>query len=265
MKTTTTVWVLLLALGGCDEKKPPLPLAPSASALAPSTTAPGGAVVKLVVDAASVATIDMPAPKERIAARVQGGGGRLDLVPGDLTKTRGAVKLDLLTLATSTFEDGRDADQTAHARTWLEVADGAEGKLPDDVKERNRYAVYAIRSIEGASATDLAKVPATKDASGADIRRVTLTTKGELLVHGHKVDRDAEVEVVLGYPAGGQADKPTRATVTTTKPLRVVLGEHDVKPRDAKGKLAKEFFHLLGTKVADTADIRLELRAHAEP
>lgn len=269
MKTTktTTVCVLLagLLLAGCEEKKPPLPLAPSASALTASAPPPGGAVVKLAFDPKSGGTIDMPAPKERIAARVEGASGKLELVPNDLTKTRGEVKLDLLTLSTSTFKDDRDKDQTAHARTWLEVADGNEGKLPDDVKERNRYAVFAIRSVENASATDLTKVVPTKDASGADIRRVTLTTKGELLVHGHKVDREAEVEVALAYPAGAPADKPTSATVTTRKPLRVILAEHDVKPRDAKGKLAKDFFHLLGTKVADTADVSLELLARAEP
>ncbi len=256
---------LAVVVLGCEEKKPPLPQPPATTALAASSAAaPLSKTVTLTIEPKSSATIDMPAPKEHIAAKVEGGSGSLSLVPGDLAKSRGEVKLDLLTLTTSTFKDGRDKDQTAHARTWLEVADGEKGKLPEDVKAQNRQAVYAIRSIENPSATDLAKVPAEKDGDG-EIRKVSLTTKGELLIHGHKVDRDAEVDVVLRYPTGAPADKPSSATVKTKKPLRVVLADHDVKPRDAAGKLAKDFFHLLGTKVADAADVTLELWAKAEP
>lgn len=247
---------------GCEEKKPPLPTVASASASASAASAVKG--VKLVFDPASTASLDLPAPKEHILATVSGGKGALEIVPSDLTKSRGEVRLDLTTLATSTFKDKRDAEQTAHARTWLEVADGAQGKLPDDVKEKNRYAVYTIRSVENASATDLAKVPATKDGD-ADVRKVTLTTKGELLVHGRKVDRDAEVEVTFRYAAGAPAERPSAASIVTKKPVPVVLAEHDVKPRDPAGKLAKDFFHLLGTKVADNADVTLDLKAKLEP
>lgn len=172
--------------------------------------------------------------------------------------------MDLSTLTTNTFT-GKDAEsnnaaQTAHARTWLEVADGADGKLDEKVKSANRYAIYAIRSVEGASATDLTKVAPTKDGAD-DVRSVHLTTKGELLIHGHKVDCDGEVDLAFRYDAGAPADKPKALVVKTAKPLRVVLAEHDVKPRDSFGKLAKESFHLLGTKVAENADISLELRA----
>jgi hypothetical protein len=279
MKTTTSsplrtlpilgASVLTVVLGGlgCDEKKPPLPTAPAASSLAPSSSSSSSAAApstKLVVQPTSFASLDLPAPKERIVARVEGGKGALDVVPSDLAKTRGEVMLDLTTLTTSTFKDGRDKEQTAHARTWLEVADGEKGKLPDDVKDKNRYAVYAIRAIERASATDLAKVPATKDeATGTDVRKVTLTTKGELAIHGKKVERDADVEVTFSYAAGAPAEKPNAVRIATVKPFTVVLADHDVKPRDAAGKLAKDFFHLIGTKVADTADVTLDVRAKA--
>lgn len=256
-----------MVLAGCEEKKPPLPTAPSASALAPSSaSAPTASTLKLAIDEGkSIASLDMPAPKEHIVAKVQSSSGSLALVPGDLPKTRGEVKFDLTTLTTSTFKDDRDKDQTAHARTWLEVADGEKAPLPEDVKAQNRYAVFAIRSIENASATDLAKVEPTKAPDGTDVREVKLLAKGELLIHGHKVDRDVEVKATFGYPAGAPADKPSSVTVVTTKPSRVVLAEHDVKPRDATGKLAKDFFHLLGTKVADTADVTLYLRLRPQP
>jgi hypothetical protein len=222
-------------------------------------------VKKFVIDPASKTSIEMEAPKEKIKAVTNGGTGTLDIDFSNLASSRGEVKMDLATLTTSTFPEAeKNTSQTTHARTWLEVADGETGKLDDKTKETNRYAVYAIRSIENASATDVAKVATTKDG-GDDVRTVTLTTKGELLVHGHKVDRDADVEVTFRYDPGAAADKPKAIWVKTKKPLRVVLADHDVKPRDGFGKIAKSSFHLLGTKVADNADIALDLRAKPQP
>lgn len=244
----------------CDDKKAP-GLAPAASALAPSTAAPSIKTTKFTIDARSTTSIDMPAPKEHIKAGTEGAAGTLDIDLTNLAATRGEVKADLSTLAMRTFGDAdKDGTQTGHARTWLEVADGEEGKLPDDVKAANKYAVYAIRSVENLSATDLTKVPATKD--GADeVRRVTATTRGELLIHGHKVDREADVEVEFRYEPGAAANRPKSLAIKSRKPLRATLAEHDVKPRDGFGKIAKGAFNLLGTKVADVADISLDLRA----
>jgi hypothetical protein len=255
---------LALAVGlgaaGCDDKKPQN-LAPAASSLAPSTVAPSAKSMKFAIDPKSTTSIDMPAPKEHIKAGTDGAAGTLDIDFTNLAQTRGEVKADLTTLSTKTFGDAdKDKTQTGHARTWLEVADGEEGKLPDDVKAANKYAVYAIRSVDNLSATDLTKVPATKD--GADeVRTVTATTHGEFLVHGHKVDRDADVEVAFHYAPGAAPDKPKALTIKSKKPLRATLAEHDVKPRDGFGKIAKGAFNLLGTKVAEVADITLDLRA----
>ncbi|MBX3192714.1 MAG: hypothetical protein KF819_37365 [Labilithrix sp.] len=248
------------AVSGCEEKKT-TPLAAAASSLAPSTASPASKTMKFAIDPKSTTSIDMPAPKEHIKAGTDGAAGTLEVDVANLANTRGEVKADLTTLATKTFGDGdKDKKQTDHARTWLEVADGEEGKLPDELKAQHRYAVYAIRSVDNLSAADLSKVPATKD--GADeVRSVTATVHGELLIHGHKVDKDAEVEVQFRYPAGGAADKPKSLSIKSKTPLRATLAEHDVKPRDGFGKIAKGAFNLLGTKVADTADISLDLRA----
>ena len=53
---------------------------PSASALAVSSATPAETVLKLDVDAASKASIDMPAPKEHIKADTTAAKGTLDLV-----------------------------------------------------------------------------------------------------------------------------------------------------------------------------------------
>jgi hypothetical protein len=68
--------------------------------------------------------------------------------------------------------------------------------------------------------------------------------------------------VKLHYPTGAAADStPTRIDVKSLEPLRIVLAEHEVMPRDAFGKIAQGSFHLIGTKVADSADVSLEVRA----
>lgn len=255
--------VAWLLLAGCEDKKPDL--APVASALASSTPPPGASTKKFAVDGESKTSIEMDAPKEKIKATTTGGTGTLSVDLANLASSRGEVKLDLSTIAMTTFPEAeKNASQTLHARTWLEVADGEKGKLEEPVKQANRYAVYAIRAIDAASATDITKVAPTKDGAD-DVRAVTLTTKGELLVHGHKVERDADLEVSFRYDGGAPADQPKALWIKTKKPLRVVLAEHDVKPRDGFGKIAKSSFHLLGTKVADNADISLDIRAKAEP
>lgn len=250
----------VLAQIGCDDKK--TQLAPVASSLTSSVRLPPGATVrKFVLDGASKASIEMEAPKEKIKATTSGGAGNLDIDLAKIETSRGEVKIDLSTLTTSTFSDpDKNKAQTTHARTWLEVADGEDGKLDDKVKEANRYAVYAIRSVENPSASDVTKLAPTKEGND-EVRAVSLTTKGELLIHGHKVERDAELEVKFLYDPGAPADKPKAALVSTKRPFHVVLAEHDVKPRDGFGKIAKGSFHLLGTKVADNAEIALDLRA----
>lgn len=263
----TTALVLALSqltLGvGCDDKK--TSLAPAASSLAPSTAPPAASTMKFTVDSASKTSLEMEAPKEKIKATTTGAAGSLDVDLKRIESSRGEVKIDLATLTTKTFDDaGKDASQTTHARTWLEVADGESGKLEEAVKNTNRYAVYAIRAIENPTASDVTKVAATKEDAD-DVRTVVMRTKGELLIHGHKVDREAEVEVKFHYPAGGDPAKPTWIGIKSKTPFHVVLAEHDVKPRDGFGKIAKGSFNLLGTKVADNAEIQLDLRAKAQP
>jgi len=253
--------VSVLLLLGCEKKGDTPSLAPSASALAPSTAAPSAKVVKFTIDPKGKTTIDMEAPKEHIKAATEGAMGTVEVDLMNLANTRGEVKVDLSSLKTSTFNDpSKDTAQTGHALTWLEVADGADGKLPDEVKAQNRYAVFAIRSIDALSASDVSKIAAVKSPTGDDIRSVTATAHGDFLLHGHKVDKELPLEVAFHYPAGASpTSNPTQIDITTKSPFKVVLAEHDVKPRDSFGKIAKGAFNLLGTKVAETATITMEM------
>lgn len=241
---------IALSLAACG-KKDEAPVAPSASALVSS--APAAASWRYAVDPKSTTSVDMPGLKEHIKAETTAAAGTLDVVPKDLAQSRGLVRIDLSTFSTHTFGNGDDATQTRHARTWLEVA-GAEAG------DSMRYADLAIRSIDGLSATDLSTVAPTKKG-GEDVRTVSMTVHGELLVHGHKVPKDAAVDVAFDYPAGAPADsKPTRLEITSKQPMRVILKEHDVRPRDPAGAVLEWTTRLI-SKVAETADVTVDIGA----
>ncbi|MGH7269827.1 MAG: hypothetical protein ACREJ3_05295 [Polyangiaceae bacterium] len=242
----------------CGKKGDSAQLAPAASTLAPSTVADSGAVAKTwhyAIDPKSVTKVDMPGIKEHIMADTSAAAGMLDVVPADLTQSRGTVKIDLTTLKTHTFGTGDDATQTKHALTWLEVAG-------DAVKANLRYADFAIRSIDHASATDLSVVPAVKAGTGGqDVRTVTLTVHGDVLIHGHQVEKEAVVDASFVYPPGTAAGAmPSRIEVKSKTPMRVVLKELDVRPRDPAGQLLDWTTKLI-SKVAETADISVDLGA----
>ncbi len=123
-----------------------------------------------------------------------------------------------------------------------------------------RWATLAVRSIDGLSATDLTKVAPTKDG-GDDVRTVTMTIHGDMLVHGHQIQKDAPVEVAFHSPAGSPADAmPVRLTIKSRQPLRIVLKEVDVQPRDTVGALTAWTTRLV-SKVAEFADITVDLSA----
>src|SRR5262249_13029411 len=162
-------------------------------------------------DPKSKTSISMPAPKEHIKAQTEAAAGTIDIDLMNLANSRGEVRVDLTTLSTHTFQNDDDASQTKHALTWLEVGDAAS---PED-REKFRWVTYAIRAIEGvAPNADVTKVPAVKDPDG-EVRVVTLNAKGDLLLHGHKVEnREAQLEARLHYPPGSAPDaKPDRVEI----------------------------------------------------
>lgn len=261
MRRLAVLGLVVLAVA-CDKKDGEVKLAPSASALASSAPPPTAKVVKYTIEPKSKTNIDMPAPKEKIKAFTDNATGELQIDLMNFTNTRGEAKVDLKTITMTHWPDAKDnVSQSEHARTWLEVAD----KLPEDVKGPNRWAVFAIRGIEGVSEPNVTKIPVTKDGAD-DVRIVTCKAKGEFLVHAHKVSKELELELKLRYaPSAKPDDKPTSIDIKTTKPFEVNLAEHDVKPRDDFGKLAKGAFNLLGTKVAEVATVSLEFRAVPAP
>ncbi|CAN5463157.1 hypothetical protein BH09MYX1_BH09MYX1_38750 [soil metagenome] len=245
----------------CSKEDPkPVKLAESASSVTAAAPPASAKVIPYAIDPASKTTIDMPAPNEHIKASTSAAAGQLDVDLMNVENTRGEVKIDLLTLSTNTFDDAeKNKSQTDHSHNWLEVGD----LVDKATKDANQYAVFAIQSVDGASAKDVSKVAPVKEGAD-DVRTFTATAHGDFLVHGRKVKKDVPIEVKFHFASGAAADaQPTRIDVRTTSPMKIALAEHDVKPRDNFGKLALKSFNLLGTKVAETADVTLDLHFNA--
>jgi hypothetical protein len=247
---------------GCKKDDPAAQDAPKPSApIAMSSAEPAGKSLDFTIDPASKTTIDMPAPKERIKGDTTAAKGTLHIDPSDLSKTRGDVFIDLSTLTTHTFGDAeKDATQTKHAHTWLQLDDMEKDP---SVRERNKWVHFAIRSVDGLSATDLSKVAPTK-VDADDVRTVTLVAHGDVEAHSlpSKTLKDAPLEVRVHVPAGSGPDaKPTKIEIASKAPFTITLADHDIKPRDTEGILAQKAFGLLGTKVADVANVSVDLVA----
>jgi hypothetical protein len=254
-KALTAHCVLAVALAGCNKKSEDPAVAPSASALSATSADPSTTVWHYAIDSTSTTQVDMPGLKEHIKGATTAATGTLDVAPSDLAQSRGLVRVDLTTFSTRTFDDpDKNATQTKHARTWLEaVVDGR-------VNESLRWADFAIRSIDHLSATDMRAVAPTREGAD-DVRRVAMTVHGDLLVHGRKLPKDDAVDVAFHYaPGAPPGSKPGRIEIVSKEPMRVVLKEYDVTPRDTAGQLLAWTTSLV-SKVAETADVSVALAA----
>jgi hypothetical protein len=252
----------VLAAAACKKGGDDGAPSPVAQPIASSVAMPSSGSLTYEIEPAGKATIDMPAPKERIKAETDAAKGQVHVDLTNLANTRGDIFVDLDTLATHTFNNDDDKTQTHHAHTWLQIDDMVKDVA---LRERNRWVHFAIRSVDGLSAADVTKVAKTKEGSD-EVRVVTLTAHGDLELHAlpSKAPKDVALEVRFHYPEGAPADsKPTRIDLKTKSPLVITLADHDVKPRDSEGIIAQKAFGLLGTKVADVANVSIDF--HAKP
>lgn len=251
--------LLLAALSGSGigcEDKPAAPLAPTASALAPTKPATAEAKKLSIDKASSKVEFMMDAPQEKIRGRVSGATeGEISVDPSDLTKTTGLLTVDISgielfqTVADDSGKFGEEKKhdtQNEHARTWLEISNDA----PEDVRKKNSRVEFAIRSIDEVSQKDVTKMT-------GPTRKVTLKAKGDFLLHGRKTEKVADLEATFTY----DGDKLASVAVKTAKPFAVGLAEHDVRPREAFGKLAQKTLEILAPKVAQEAMVSIEITA----
>jgi len=244
------VTVSTIGSGGCSQKSPepnPVSSAPPREGLAPGPSTPGA--LRLAVKGDSTATFLIDAPLEKIKGRARHVRGTLDVDPNDVSKTRGEVDVDLVSLETQTFDDpARNASQTEHAHNWMEL--GAETNLLE--REANRWAKLTIQSLEIAGPTRLADIPASGGA-----RVVNATVHGSVWIHGVAAPATVRVAATFSTDASGA----TSVHVTSSSPLTVSLRKHDIKPRDLAGRFLEGALEKTGKKIDDTVQISVDLTA----
>lgn len=246
-KILAVLFTSLVALAGCGNENAVAP-APSASALAPSVAQESKTLVKMSIDPSGKAMFDMKAPLEDIKGTVSGFGGEIEVELSDLTKSRGTITMDVTTLETHTFGDeGKDNTQTEHARTWMEVGPNTAAEK----KKQFTLATYAIREVSNVSQPDVRKLT-------GDSRDVTLTTKGDFLLHGHTVTLSLDLSCAFQF----DGDKLRGVAIKSAKPAMVNLKAHAIEARDSAGEaVVAKTLELFGKKVADDASITFEVMA----
>lgn len=246
-----------LALG-CEDK-PKTDLAPTASAFASAAPATQKSA-KLNVDSASAKVgVLMDAPLEKIHGKAPGSlTGELFMDLDDITKSSGLVKVDLFKLDLYQQKRGAEGEefgpeeksetQNQHARAWLEIGDDA----PADKRSEYRYVELKVTKIEAQGEKNIHRM------SGAE-RKVLLTVTGDFRLHGRRTSKTTEMEATFRF----EGDKLASVEFKTVKPFSVSLDEHDVRPREGFGKLAKKTLEVLAPKVAKEAAVSLEFKATA--
>jgi len=246
----------LTIFAACEEK--PKNLAPKTEAPLTAAKPATAMAMSFAIDTSSSAVhFLMEAPIEKIHGDVPGGvSGEIFVDLKDLTKTTGLVKVDLskLELFQQKLDEGskqfgektKNDTQNMHARAWLEISEDT----PADVRAKNASAELKLSSAAKLSATDVTTLPGTE-------RKVAAEVMGQFVLHGREVQKTVAVEVTFGF-AG---DKPAWVRVKSVKPLVIGLEEHDVKPREAFGKLAQKTLAALGNKVTAEVPVEIDLLA----
>ncbi|MCA9641064.1 MAG: hypothetical protein H6718_08980 [Polyangiaceae bacterium] len=246
---------LALGLGGCDEG-PSKNAAPVSSSLEPAAKPTEASAFDVKTDASKV-TFLMDAPIEKIFGDAPGSAsGEFYVDLHDVTKSTGLVKIDLEKLVVyqqkrenenAEFGEKVKSDtQNEHVMNWLEIGKDA----PDAEKAKNRYIEFKVKKVETDGEKDITKL------SGAE-RKLDLTVTGDFRLHQRTVEKTAKLELTVKY----EGDKPTQLLIKSKEAIPVDMEKHDVRPREAFGKLAQATFDTLSKKVNKMPQVSLELEA----
>jgi hypothetical protein len=269
----SVVFALFLA-AACSrpDPEPAPPPAPSEPWPAQArTSAQRSQRVRFIIAKPSEAAFELKTRKTRHAGTVRVARGELDIDLLNLEATRGQVEMDLTSIRMQDDEGEVDRHASARAQNWLDLG----SSRPAAARDRFRWARFVIESVtelsaEAAHEGRREKLPDPPDAGAGgapgaprgEVRRVDLTVKGQLRLHGYEVVQVVSLRAAFHYAAPATAGAvPTRVEFTTRRTFPVGLAAHDVRPRDALGTVIASEIELIGTEVAREARVSLQLAA----
>ena len=207
----------------------------------------------------SQATFLMEAPIEKIRGRLgeSSVSGELDLDLHHLSSSTGVLRIDISELElfqTKADDSGKFGEevkndkQNDHARAWLEIDEDA----PPNDREKNRRVQFAITKVQ-ASTEDLA-------ATESGVVTADLTVQGRLTLHQQTREVSGKLNAEFTMAQG----KVVSAHIKTAESIPVRFEDYDVRPREAFGIIAKATLSVLSEKVAQVAEVSLDLHAQAQ-
>lgn len=239
------------------ERKDPWLAAPSTSA------ARAAAFSRYRADTRCEARFELPAREAKPTGMLRVCRGELDVDLVDLARTQGNISIDLGSVEMDGDADGGGAnDATRSAQNWLDLG----SSRPEAERERLRWATFTLTSIEELSTERASEGKRTKRDEPNDgdsgvkteTRNVTFTAKGNLQLHGVRVDVSLPMTAAFHYPEAAAPDvRPDRIELTSRRPLAVSLATHDIKPRNSQGVVVSADSKLLGVTVGRDAKVSI--------
>jgi hypothetical protein len=241
----------VLALGACEHKpKPPDRTEPwLASAHASASSSPLSRRVQYRLVKSRI-EFELPGKQAAPRGRFLRARGELDVDLDDLSHTTGSVSLDLTTLEMREGTEQLDAPSTARALEWLELGTGIALEKRDSFRD----VTFQLGAL------DAGHLVAAPGESRAGKRRELVSNwsvRGELSLHGVRAPQTADVALTL-VPGPDPAGPPAELLIRSRRPLVVVLGTHDIRPRNARGVLVAKDQAVLGDQVGREARVTFD-------
>src|SRR5262249_36536667 len=133
------------------------------------------------------------------------------------------------------------------------------------MKDLSSEAAYAGKPTRDEAANAKAQETDVEGDGGKDrseSRSLTLTAKGDLVLHGVRLELSAPIRALFHYPDKAAPDRaPDRLKLETHRPISVLLKLFDIQPRNTAGVLIAEDTKLFGSKVGTEAKLTFSISA----
>ena len=249
---------LVALVVGCQKKQPQKertePWLASARPSASASALPRRVPYRL---AASRVDFELPTKRGTPKGKVGSGTGELDVDLDDLSHTTGKVGFDLSTLELTGTDGSSDAPNTARALDWLELGAG----IAADRRDTLRQVSFELGSLD---AGHVVSAPSEERPSRRRELASQWQVRGELSLHGVRAPGSADVTLTL-VPGPDPAGPPAELLIRSRQPFVIVLGTHDIRPREQRGLSIAKDQGVLGDGVGREARVSFELTFTPRP